>query len=72
MKIQPVVEGYGDVEAFPVLLRRFTAAAGSWDVEIGTPIRQTRGLPSQPRKSDKGRANGNPTARLPCGPDSAR
>ena len=44
MKIQPVVEGHGDVEAFPVLLRRFTAVAESWDVGIGTPIRQTRGL----------------------------
>ena len=44
MKIQPVVEGHGDVEALPVLLRRFRDAAGSWDVEIGTPIRQNRGL----------------------------
>ncbi len=43
MKIQPVVEGHGDVQALPVLLRRFTAAAESWGVEIGTPIRQPRG-----------------------------
>lgn len=44
MKIQPVVEGHGDVEALPVLLRRFADAAKSWDIEIGKPIRQPRGL----------------------------
>ena len=42
MKIQPVVEGHGDVEAFPVLLRRLNEAAASWDVRIGAPIRQSR------------------------------
>ena len=62
MKIQPVVEGYGDVEALPVLLRRFTAVAESWDVGIGTPIRQTRGLLVNQESLMKGRANSNPAA----------
>ena len=44
MKIQPVVEGHGDVKALPVLLRRLTSEAEIWDVEIGTPVRQPRGL----------------------------
>ena len=42
VKIQPVVEGYGEVEALPVLLRRLLSEVGAWAVEIGTPIRQHR------------------------------
>ena len=42
MKIQPIVEGHGDVEALPVLLRRFCDEAEVWDVEIGKPIRRPR------------------------------
>ena len=42
MKIQPIVEGYGDVDALPVLLRRFRDDAEVWDVEIGKPIRRPR------------------------------
>ena len=41
MKIQPVVEGYGEVEALPLLLRRLLGEVGAW-VEIGTPIRRPR------------------------------
>ena len=43
MKIQPVVEGHGEVEAFPVLLRRLQNDAQARDVAIGQPIRQPRG-----------------------------
>ena len=42
MKIQPVVEGHGEVKAFPVLLRRLIKAAEAWDVGIGAPVRQPR------------------------------
>ena len=42
MKIQPIVEGHGDVTALPVLLRRFRDDAEVWDVDIGTPIRRPR------------------------------
>lgn len=42
MNIQPIVEGHGDVEAFPVLLRRLVAEAGGLTVGIGRPIRRRR------------------------------
>lgn len=42
MKIQPIVEGHGEVEALPVLLRRLRDKASAWTVEIGTPIRRPR------------------------------
>lgn len=42
MKIQPIVEGYGDVAAFPVLLRRLVDEAQVWGVGIGRPIRRPR------------------------------
>lgn len=42
MKIQPVVEGRAEVEAFPELLRRLVAEAGAWRVQIGRPIRKSR------------------------------
>ena len=42
MIIQPIVEGYGEVEAFPVLLRRFVEEAQAWTVNIGRPIRRAR------------------------------
>ena len=42
MNIQPIVEGYGEVEALPVLLRRFVAEAQIWSVDIGRPIRRKR------------------------------
>lgn len=42
MKIQPVVEGHGEVEALPVLLRRLRDEARAWAVEIETPIRRPR------------------------------
>ena len=41
--IQPIVEGHGEVEAFPVLLRRLVEKAELWSVTIGRPIRQPRG-----------------------------
>ena len=42
MKIQPIVEGYGDVKALPVLLRRFIERTQLWTVEVGRPIRRPR------------------------------
>ena len=42
MKIQPIVEGHGEVEAFPVLLRRLRDQAQAWDLDVGKPIRQKR------------------------------
>ena len=40
--IQPIVEGHGEVEAVPVLLRRLTAEAKSWEITVGRPIRRYR------------------------------
>ena len=42
MNIQPIVEGYGEVEALPVLLRRMRNEASAWAVEIKKPIRHPR------------------------------
>ena len=42
MMIQPIVEGYSEVEAVPVLLRRFIKEASAWDIDIGRPIRRNR------------------------------
>lgn len=42
MKIQPVVEGHGEVEAVPVLLRRLLHDAQIWTVGVGRPIRRSR------------------------------
>lgn len=42
MIIQPIVEGHGDVAAFPVLLRRLVEEAQAWTVNIGRPLRRSR------------------------------
>lgn len=42
MRIVPIVEGHGDVEATPELLRRLCAEAGMWDINIDSPIRKPR------------------------------
>lgn len=42
MNIQPVVEGHGEVEAVPVLLRRLIDEARSWQVGVGRPVRRKR------------------------------
>ena len=42
MRIQPIVEGHGEVAAVPVLLRRLRDEAGAYGVEVGRPIRQRR------------------------------
>jgi hypothetical protein len=41
--IASVVEGYGEVRALPVLLRRITQAANVWDAKIPEPHRVSRG-----------------------------
>jgi len=40
--IQPVVEGYGEVDAVPVLLRRLQAELGLFTFQIARPIRRRR------------------------------
>ncbi len=42
MNIQPVVEGHGEVEAAPVLLRRLIGEAQAWEVGVNRPIRRNR------------------------------
>ena len=42
MKIQPIVEGYGEVSAVPALLRRLRDEAQAWGVEIAKPHRRPR------------------------------
>ncbi len=41
--IQPIVEGDGEVEAVPLLLRRLATAMGIPHVPVGRPIRKDRG-----------------------------
>lgn len=40
MRIQPIVEGHGEVAAVPILLRRLRDEARAFNVEIGRPIRR--------------------------------
>lgn len=40
MRIYPIVEGHGEVEAAPVLMRRLLALAECFDVQVGTAIRR--------------------------------
>jgi hypothetical protein len=42
MKIYPIVEGHGEVEAAPVLLRRLLAEANCQHIGVGYPIRRTQ------------------------------
>ncbi len=42
MRIQPIVEGHGEVTALPVLLRRFRDEAGAYGFEINQAIRRHR------------------------------
>ncbi|NNN05575.1 MAG: DUF4276 family protein [Elusimicrobia bacterium] len=42
MKIYPIVEGHGEVQAVPVLLRRLLVEARCYCVEVGRPIRRTQ------------------------------
>ena len=40
LHIQPIVEGHGEVQAVPVLLRRLIDQASAYEIEVGRPIRQ--------------------------------
>jgi hypothetical protein len=40
MNIQPIVEGHGDVQAVPVLLRRLLTEARVFNLGVGRPIRR--------------------------------
>ncbi|MCP5522700.1 MAG: hypothetical protein H7A46_14250 [Verrucomicrobiales bacterium] len=42
MKVYPIVEGHGEVEAVPVLLRRLLAEAQCQHIGVGRPIRRTQ------------------------------
>jgi hypothetical protein len=42
MKIQPIVEGHGDVDAVPVLLRRLLETASMFNIGVGRPIRRSQ------------------------------
>jgi hypothetical protein len=42
MKVYPIVEGHGEVEAAPVLLRRLLAVAQCHVIGVGRPIRRTQ------------------------------
>jgi len=42
MRIQPFVEGHGEVQAVPVLLRRFQEQSGIYPMEILRPVRSPR------------------------------
>lgn len=39
MHIMPIVEGHGEVDAVPVLIRRIAAELGIMDLRVGRPIR---------------------------------
>jgi len=42
MNIQPIVEGHGEVEAIPILLRRLLAEAQVYGVDVNRPLRGKR------------------------------
>jgi hypothetical protein len=42
MKVYPIVEGHGEVEAVPVLLRRLLSEAQCHAIGVGRPIRRTQ------------------------------
>jgi hypothetical protein len=42
MVIQPIVEGQGEVDAVPLLLRRLRDEAQAWGLEVGKPHRKPR------------------------------
>jgi hypothetical protein len=42
LKVWPIVEGHGEVQAFPVLLRRLRDEAEAFEVDIAKPIRRRR------------------------------
>lgn len=42
MTIQPIVEGFGEVQALPVLLRRLRDVSGAFGLEFAPPIRGRR------------------------------
>jgi Domain of unknown function (DUF4276) len=42
MNIQPIVEGFGEVEAVPVLVRRLRDAAQAFVLDVNQPIRKRR------------------------------
>lgn len=42
MRIQPIVEGHGEVAAVPALLRRLRDEAAAFQIEVNRPIRRKR------------------------------
>ena len=41
--IRPIVEGHGEIEAFPVLLRRLQQLSSAWNIVIEKPVRLSKG-----------------------------
>lgn len=41
--IRPIVEGHGEIEAFPVLLRRLQKLSNVWHIAIKSPVRLSKG-----------------------------
>lgn len=52
MTVQPIVEGHGDVEAVPIVLRRIADALGGW-IEVRKPIRTPRSRLSRPGELER-------------------
>lgn len=42
MTIQPIVEGFGEVNAVPILLRRLMQEGQIYGFDVGRPIRRKR------------------------------
>jgi hypothetical protein len=51
--IQPIVEGSGEVEAVPILLRRLALEFGITHLRVGRPIRKARGQLVKPEEMEK-------------------
>ena len=47
MRIQPIVEGHGELNAVGILIRRLLEEAHVWDVDVANPIRRSRGQLTQ-------------------------
>lgn len=56
MDIAVIVEGHGESEAVPVLLRRLIGEAERWDVQVRRPIRGKRNRLTNPNFEDLERA----------------
>lgn len=42
LRIQPIVEGHGETQAVPVLLRRLLIHAAAYEIQVSSPVRRHR------------------------------